>query len=70
MATVKVYRAAYTYGTAEDASIHFSDWISLDGLDEVEARLAAVNPSMNGGMPGVEPTILGWEEKKLDTEPV
>ena len=70
MATVKVYRAAYKFGDAENAEIHFSSWVSLEGIDEVESLLAAVNPSMNGGSAGVEPTILGWEEKKLDTEPL
>ena len=69
MATVKVYRAAYTFESSEDARVYFSDWVSLDGIDEVETRLEAVNPSMNGGAAGVTPTILGWEEKELDTDP-
>ena len=70
MATIKVYRAAYVFGSEEDARIHFSDWIKTDGFDEVEEMLAAVNPSVDGGQAGVEPTILGWEEKELDTEPL
>ena len=69
MATVKVYRAAYTFENAEDARVYFSDWVSLDGIDEVEAKLEAVNPPLDGGAAGVTPTILGWEEKSLDTEP-
>lgn len=69
MAIVKVYRAAYTFGAEEDARVFFSDWVSLDGIDEVETMLEAVNPAVNGGSAGVTPTILGWEEKELDTEP-
>ena len=70
MAVVKVYRAAYTFGDAEDARIFFSDWVSLAGIDEVQSMLEAVNPPLNGGNAGVTPTILGWEEKELDTDPV
>ena len=64
-----VYRAAYTFGDAEDATVHFSDWVDISGIDEIESVLEAVNPSRNGGEAGVTPTILGWEKKELDTEP-
>ena len=69
MALTYVYRAAYVFGDAENATVYFSDWVNLSGIDEVESMLEAVNPSMNGGSPGVTPTIIGWEKKKLDTEP-
>lgn len=70
MAQVKVYRAAYVFGNAENAIVRFSGWVSADGIDEVQGIIEAVNPSMDGGEAGVTPTILGWEEKELDTEPI
>jgi len=61
MAEIKIYRLVYVYDSAEDSGVNFSGWVQVDGMDEIL-----------GGLPssgGVEAIVLGWEEKKLDTEP-
>ena len=63
MAQLKIYRAAYIKGDDEDAQVHFSGWVELDGLDEVEAEIVSAGA-------GQAPTVLGWEEMELDTEPI
>jgi len=62
MAEIKVYRAAYVVGSDEDALVRFSGWVQASGQDEVVAEIESAGA-------GVSPTILGWEEKKLDTDP-
>ena len=61
MAEVKVYRIAYVKVAEEGASVRFSGWVQIEGMDEVEALLAT------GIFEGQE--IVGWEEKELDTDP-
>ena len=62
MAKVKIYRAAYVKGDSEGASVRFSGWVQVEGLDEAEGLL------LTAIFPGSE--IIGWEEKELDTEPI
>ena len=63
---VPIYRAAYVFEGTEDARMFFSEWVQADGRDEIVAKLAAVNPSVNGSEAGVSPTIVGWEKKNLE----
>ena len=63
MAEVKIYRAAYKENGREDAAIGFSNWVSTEGIDEVVTALESSNDYHHI-------TILGWEEKTLDTDPV
>ena len=64
MAEVKIYRAAIRRSgdPVEDEPIRFSSWVIADGIDEATTALEAENESS-------AVTIIGWEEKKLDTEP-
>lgn len=70
MATIKIYRAAYLLGDNEDAEIKFSKWVRSEGIDEVLATLPPATPSVGGEGIEIEPTVIGWEEKELDTEPL
>lgn len=54
-----IVRAIYVLG--DEIEVRFSGWVHEDNKAEILAELAAVNPPMNGGNPGVEPTVLGWE---------
>ena len=70
MATVKVYRLAYCFDrNGGVANIKFSNWVRVDDLDAVENYINSVQPEGDGSPAGVDPTILGWEEKELDTDP-
>ena len=62
MAEVKIYRAVYTYLQYTDEKTLFSEWVEADGMDEVLANLHDFNTR-------IEPTVIGWEEKILDTDP-
>ena len=62
MAEVKIYRAAYVKGTVDGSNVRFSGWVQVEGMDEAEALLST---SIFEGK-----EVIGWEEKKLDTEPV
>ena len=70
MATVNVWRCAYVGDDYDEAKIRFTGWVQEDGIDEVLAELAAVNPPMNGSPGGTPPTVIGWQKMKLDTEPI
>jgi hypothetical protein len=63
MALVKVYRAAYYFQDDDDAPMFFSEWVQAANIPDVEAKLAAQPEDM-------QISIVGWEEKTLDTEPV
>jgi hypothetical protein len=76
MAQVKVYRVAYTIGDANSAEINFSKWVKADGISEILAdlphHLGISTPILvvaEGEEVEITPVILGWEEKKLDTDP-
>ena len=64
MAEIKIYRACYVVGDDEEARVNFSRWVQADGYDEILAEL-----SIELDPPGTDPTLLGWEEKELDTDP-
>ena len=61
MAEVKIYRVVYAYDDSDASGINFSAWTQVGGMDEVLADLPAYL--------GHEVTVIGWEEKELDTEP-
>ena len=69
MADIKVYRAGYLL---DGDRVYFSDWVTEDGMEEMLVQIAE-QPILVEGLPGsggwVEPTVLGWEEKKLKPEP-
>jgi len=69
MAELKIYRVGYVYDDAEGGGIIFSPWVRLERMDEI---LAAIPPYYVSSQPNVEAeiTVLGWEEKTLDTEPI
>ena len=67
MAQVKLYRAVYYYAEGDDARMNFSRWVQAAWIDEVITELSTWNSDRDTI---VEPTILGWEEKELDTEPI
>ena len=62
-----VYRYAYVINTDEPANIHFSAWVSEDGLDGLQAELESVNPPDGDSPGGVLPTIVGIDRLKLFT---
>ena len=65
MAEVKIYRAAVRKAgePVDNEPIRFSHWVIADGVEEATAALEAETESS-------AVTILGWEEKSLDTEPI
>ena len=70
MAQAYIYRAAYVQSTVEGSDVHFSGWVTGDGIDEAEARLLAAYAGGEGTPPADPPIIIGWEKLELDTEPV
>jgi len=70
MAKVSAYRAVYTRVESDYPRVFFTEWVTEDGIDDMEAILAEqVHYDEEGNPVGSSPTILGWEEKKVDTEP-
>jgi len=70
MAEKKIYRIAYQMGADPDPRVYFSEWVTFDGMDNLEASTLAQVFQQTGDLgEWVEPTIVGWEEKELDTEP-
>ena len=63
-----IVRAIYVFGDSNE--VYLSGWVLEDGKAEIRSRLSAVNPPDLGSPGGVAPTIVGWEEKELDTEPI
>lgn len=71
MAQAFAYRAAYTVGTDEYERVYFSEWVSADGIGDMEDMIAElVDYDEQGNPVGSSPTIVGWEKKELDTEPI
>ena len=64
MAEVKIYRACYVVGEDDAARVNYSRWIQAGGEDEILAELNATTIPV-----GNDPTLLGWEEKTLDSDP-
>ena len=64
MAELTIYRVAYVVGDDEQARVNFSRWVQPSGYDEI---LSELNIELDP--PGTTPTFLGWEEKKLDSDP-
>ena len=70
MATVKVYRLAYCFENGQSvANIKYSNWVRIADLDDVVSNVNSVHQASENSSEGVSPTILGWEEKELDTDP-
>ena len=64
MAELTIYRVAYVVGDDEQARVNFSRWVQAAGYDEILAEL-----NIETDPPGIDPTFLGWQELKLDTDP-
>jgi hypothetical protein len=61
-----IVRAIYILN--DEHEMRFSAWVHEDDKQIIRDYLAAVNPSVDGGTPGVVPTIIGWEEKVFAEE--
>jgi len=69
MAELKVYRAAYIIDDAEPPVVYYTEYVTLGGKDAVIAELASRDDTQPDGVVGGSVSIVGWEAKKLDTEP-
>lgn len=70
MALAKVYRAAYTIDGSEYPRVYFSEWVTADGMEQVENELDSMGGNQEGEIQEITTVIVGWEVKELDTEPL
>jgi len=70
MAIETIYRAAYIIDDREPNNVHFSEWVTISGIEDKATELASMVMHVEGNPVSIAPTVIGWEAKKLDTEPI
>ena len=61
----KIYRLAYIFETGD---VKFSGWVRAEDMADCKARVNAIQQAGANSSDGVPPTIVGWEEKKIEAD--
>ena len=66
--SLKIYRLVYVYDNDPDAIMRYSKWTTATGMEAVKAAVLIEDESNAPPLEDyVEPTIIGWEEKELES---